>query len=246
MRLRSFVITVALASMLAAPGPGHAASVSLTANLDNTLYEDGTGGISNGAGAYLFAGKAAGLRRALVAFDVAGNIPANSTITAATLTLTCSRTNPFNPTVTLNLHRVLASWGEGTSDASEPGGAGTSAETGDATWIHRFHNTTLWSTAGGDFDATASAGQSVTGLGSYIWGSTAAMVADVQAWLDTPSSNAGWILIGEEAAQLPNAKRFNSREHPEASLRPTLDVTYDLPPVGVESNAWTAVKALYR
>jgi len=246
MRLRSFVITLGLASILLGPRPGQADSVALTATLDNTLYEDGTGGISNGAGAFMFAGKAAGLRRALMAFDVAGNIPANSTITSATLTLYCSRTNPANPTVLLDLHRVLASWGEGTSDAGDPGGAGVAAEAGDATWIHTFHNTSFWTNAGGDFDATSSGGQAVTGTGTHVWGSTAGMVADVQAWLDTPASNAGWILIGGEASQLVNAKRFNTSEHPEASQRPVLRITYDLPPVGVASGAWTAVKALYR
>jgi len=246
MRLRPFVITLGLASILVAPRPGHADSIALTANFDNTLYEDGTGGISNGAGWFMFAGKAAGLRRALFAFDVAASIPANSTITGATLSLYCSRTNPANTTVLINLHRVLAAWGEGTSDAGDPGGAGTAAATGDATWIHTFHNTSLWTNAGGDFDATASGGQSVTGTGSHVWGSTAGMVADVQAWLDTPSSNAGWILIGDEAATLVNAKRFNTREHPEGSQRPILTITYDLPPVGVETGAWTAVKALYR
>ncbi len=246
MRLRPFVITLGLASILVAPRLGYADTVAVTANLDNTLYEDGTGGISNGAGRYMFAGKAAGLRRALVAFDVAGNVPANSTITGATLSLYCSRTNPANSTVLINLHRVLAAWGEGTSDAGDPGGAGTAATTGDATWLHTFYNTSLWTNVGGDFDATASGGQSVTGIGSYVWGSTAGMVADVQAWLDTPSSNAGWILIGEEAGTLVNAKRFNTREYPEGPVQPILTITYDLPPVGVETDAWTAVKALYR
>ena len=51
------------------------------------------------------------------------------------------------------------------------------------------------------------------------------MVADAQAWLDTPATNFGWILIGNEA-QLKTAKRFNSRENPNSSNRPVLTLDY--------------------
>jgi hypothetical protein len=50
------------------------------------------------------------------------------------------------------------------------------------------------------------------------------MVEDVQGWLDTPSSNFGWILIGPEDSQ--SAKRFDSRENANMQSRPMLTVQY--------------------
>jgi hypothetical protein len=108
---------------------------------DNTLFEDENGSLSNGAGEYLFVGKTGeGLvRHALIEFDVPGSIPAGSTITNVTLTLHMSRT--VSGVQTVSLHRINSSWGEGTSDAPDEEGAGTQAATGDATWLHRFHDT---------------------------------------------------------------------------------------------------------
>ena len=37
------------------------------------------------------------------------------------------------------------------------------------------------------------------------------MVADVQAWLDNPASNFGWLVLGDETA-IATAKRFDTRE----------------------------------
>lgn len=80
------------------------------------------GSLSNGAGQYLFAGNTAqgALRRALLAFDLS-NLPANAQLTRAALTLTLSRTNSFSGDQPHTLHRVLAAWGEGLSDAGTPG-----------------------------------------------------------------------------------------------------------------------------
>ena len=81
--------------------------VTIAAARDNTLYEDASGSLSNGAGQSLFAGKTGtgGIRRALIAFDVAGAVPAGSTITAVTLRLQMSRTRSGGQAV--GLHRLL-------------------------------------------------------------------------------------------------------------------------------------------
>ncbi|MEK6675018.1 MAG: hypothetical protein AABZ47_05110, partial [Planctomycetota bacterium] len=64
-------------------------TVTITSSKDNTLYEDPLGGISNGVGYYMFAGKTGSsvLRRALIEFDIAGNVPAGATINSVSLTL---------------------------------------------------------------------------------------------------------------------------------------------------------------
>ncbi|MCI0632982.1 MAG: multicopper oxidase domain-containing protein, partial [Actinobacteria bacterium] len=214
---------------LAVLGSGAASAdvVSLGASKDNTIYSE-SGSESNGAGDYLFAGatKDGPLRRALVAFDVAATIPPGSTISGVTLRLYLSRTRTGDQTV--SLYRVLADWGEGTSDAGGEEGGGAPATTGDATWTHRFYPSTTWTAAGGQFSATASASTIVgNGTGDHTW-SSAAMVADVQSWLDIPSSNFGWIVRGNESTTRV-VKRFDSRDNPDSGLRPLLEVTFTPP-----------------
>lgn len=199
--------------------------INIPASKDNTLYENAAGAFSNGAGAYVFVGENNHdeTRRALLAFDIAGHVPAGAFIQSVKLTLNMSRTIAGPQTIAL--HRVLADWGEGASDATGEEGGGVTATTNDATWIHRFFNTQLWAKPGGDFSPTASATQSVALLGAYTWGSTAEMIADVQSWLDAPGSNFGWILLSDQAAK-GSVKRFDSRQNPEIAMHPALSVTY--------------------
>lgn len=214
---------------------GHSqVQVVLEPSKDNTLYESAAGELSNGAGQYIFVGRtnqpSNSIRRALLAFDIAGTIPPNSTILSATLTLSMSQTTSTAHTVTL--HRATADWGEGTSIASGNEGSGAPSTPGDATWIHRFFNSTFWINAGGDFAATPSASLSVDAIGTYTWGPTPEMVNDVQQWLNSPSSNFGWLMKGNEAAA-PTSKRFGSRQNLTAAARPKLTITYQ-PPVSVD------------
>lgn len=209
----------------------------LPAAKDNTLFQDATGALSNGAGSHIFAGSIIldpiQVRRALLQFDIAGSIPAGSTITDVVLQLNMSRT--IAASFDVSLHHVNADWGEGTSQAPGQEGAGDPSATDDATWIHRFFSTSEWTTPGGDFEAGASATTAVDGLGAYEWGSTAGMVADVQGWLDSPSTDFGWIVLGDETVQT-TAKRFDSRENPVAANRPVLSVTYTPPSFPIQSN----------
>lgn len=194
---------------------------------DNTLYENGAGLISNGAGEYFFTGKTgtSAIRRGLVAFNIAGSIPAGSRVTSATLTLHLSREPANGGPESIELRRLLADWGEATSDALANEGGGAAATPGDATWIHTFSDTGFWSSPGGDFALTVSASQTVDAVGFYTW-SGPGLVADVQSWLDNPQGNFGWILIGNETAAL-TAKRFDSRENAETLFRPQLSVGYE-------------------
>lgn len=196
----------------------------LTPTKDNTLYESTTGDVSNGAGSFFFVGKTSGAstRRGLVAFDLAGKVPAGATIVSATLQLQMSKTSAGATSV--SLHRALRDWGEGASNADANEGRGGNAATGDATWLHTFFNTTLWQTPGGDFAPTATATSSVAGIGVYQW-TSAALVADVQGWLDDPTSNLGWVIVGDESSS-GTAKRFSARENSTAANRPQLTIVY--------------------
>lgn len=202
-------------------------TVVLTPLKDNTLYQTTDGSLSNGAGIHLFAGATAvfQLQRALIAFDVAAQIPPRSTITRVTLVLHVSRT--ISGPESMELHRVTADWGQGSSDAGTArDGIGNPSQTGDATWIHTFFPDRRWSKPGGDFDAAADSVTAVNGFGESTWGSSAAMIARVQDWLDHPSANFGWIVIGNEATST-TTKRFDSREVVPDSTRPTLTVDFN-------------------
>jgi len=200
---------------------------------DATLYSKG--GISNGAGEYLFAGRTwvGSARRAVLRFDLQGSVPPGSTVSDVSLTLYMSRSIAGLQTV--DLHRLTASWGEGSIVAAGNEGVGFPASVGiDATWGWRFYNTVPWQTAGGDIAPAVSASLDVAGRTFYTWGSTETMIADVQSWIDDPATSSGWILIGNELlpATNPTAKRFDSRENATEANRPTLTVTFTPPTAG--------------
>lgn len=214
--------------------------ITIGATKDNTLYESPTGALSNGAGQHFFAGRSSqitgSIRRGLIAFDVAGSVPTGATISSVILTLNMSQTSSGNQTV--SLHRALADWGEGTSVATGNEGGGAPSTTGDATWIHRFFDTTPWANIGGDYASTPSASQTVSVLGTYTWGSTTEMVADVQQWLDTPAGNFGWITVGNEDTA-STSKRFDSKDNGVPTVRPSLTVTFTLTSAGEEPTPHT-------
>ena len=206
-------------------------TVSLPASHDNTLFDYGTSApdLSNGAGDSMFVGSTTtnGVRRGLVMFDLS-SIPAGSTITSATLSLTCTRVKVrFASPATL--YRVSASWGEAGSDSAGTG-AGGAAQPGDATWTYRFYTDTSWTTPGGDFAAASSASIPVAQAGLYAWSGTG-VTADVQSWVNAPATNFGWILLGEETTS-GNVKVFATREYFDPAATPSLSITYTPPCVG--------------
>jgi FtsP/CotA-like multicopper oxidase with cupredoxin domain len=205
----------------------HADSVVVGPNRDTTIYSE-SGALSNGAGSQMFTGVTdnGAERRALISFDIAGAVPAGSTITSVSLTLRLTRTRIQN--LTVGLHDVSATWGEAGSVAAGEQGAGAAAQPGDATWTTRIYPSTAWATAGGDRSASASA-TTIVGkdLIDYTW-SSPGMAADVQSWLASPSSNQGWILIAQ-ASGTRQTKRFATRSNTDASSRPRLTIVFTPP-----------------
>lgn len=205
------LVTVALGYISA--GSANAATISITPSKDNTLYQyvPADGDRSNALGFHFFAGETAmaELRRGVLAFDIAGSVPAGSTITAVSLSMNMSMT-AFDTAYTIELHKLLADWGQGTSQASGGEGQGAPATPNDPTWRHRFYDTIFWTNQGGDFSPTVSASQSVGPIGQYTW-SSAQMIADIQSWLDNPAGNFGWLVLGDEST-IATAKRFDTRE----------------------------------
>ncbi|MFN9124824.1 MAG: DNRLRE domain-containing protein [bacterium] len=227
--LRNMILPLAISAITVASAPALADQVILTSVADNTLIEDPTGAYSCGAAQYFFAGRVgvnggSTLRRGALRFNLT-SIPAGSTITSVSLKLYCSAAGA-NTAQTISIRKMNASWGEGTSVAF--GGGGAPSTTGDVTWVHRFYPSTPWSAVGGQFSSTVSASRSVGGQGTYTWNSTAQLVADVQGWVNQPTTNFGWLVQGNEVT-LQSVKRFDSREA-GAATRPQLTVVYT-PPV---------------
>lgn len=206
--------------------------VTLTAardtNLIQTLPADPQ--MANGGDDSIFVGRTnqgdgADRRRGLLAFDLS-SIPAGSTITAVTFSMTLNRTR--GGASQTRLHRALQNWGEGTAAGTSGGGGGGQAGSNDATWYCPYFPSSLWNTVGGDYVATASATTTVSGsLTTYTW-TSAQLVADVQGWLNNPATNFGWFIIGDESSG-QTAKRFNSRENASTGQRPRLVVTFTPP-----------------
>ena len=213
-------------------------TVTIAPVKDNTLYEpiqaDAYADRSDGAGPTMFTGKVKdardqggdiAVRRAVLEFDIAANVPAGATIDSVTLTMYCDKVGT-NTNYAVALHRALSEWGEGTSNTgNSQQGRGEAPTTNDATWRHTFYPSSLWTVQGGDYVAGSSATRQVGGVGSYTWGSTSGMVSDVQLWLDAPSQNHGWVVIGTET-QTQTAKRFATRENATTTNRPKLTISY--------------------
>jgi hypothetical protein len=206
-----------------------AATVALTPSADTTIFEEnGDSADAKGPGLYTGRTTLTFIRRAFVRFDVAGAIPAGSTIVSARLDMVV--TNAKGNPVDVSLLRVTGAWGEGTSDAGLPGGGGTQATPGDATWTKRVWPSTDWTAAGGDTAASVSATSPIaTPLGTYSFGPTAAMAANVQGWLDSPATNFGWQLRADELQAAPSARRWGSRESANTAERPVLTILFNPP-----------------
>ncbi len=197
MRLRSLLMSIPFLCLAAVP-PATADVVNLGAVKDNTLFSHDSDA-SSGSGFSLFCGGTgtAGLRRAVLAFDVAGSIPFGSAINSVTLTVYVERSGPVASFADVySLHRLNSDWGEAGSNS--PGGMGAPAQEGDATWANTFWPDQFWNTTGGDYNATASATTAAAPNGFFSW-SSAQMATDVASWVNVPGGNFGWIMIGNES-----------------------------------------------
>jgi hypothetical protein len=239
------------------------ATTTLIAARDNSIFQDHTAN-SGGGGPGIFSGTNGNNspRRALVGFDVlhsAANpngIPAGATITGVELGLHLGNA-PNSNTHNIGLHKLTKDWGEGTAGSSNlmimMTGQGFDAGEGDATWTDAMWSSTPsesvpWANAGavGNFNPTASATTPVSGPVDsptpFVWASTAALVADVQGWLDSPVTNFGWLLINEDESTTRSIKAFYSSEATlnasgqplDPTWRPSLTITYSAasPPTG--------------
>lgn len=215
--------------ILVLAGSALAESATLHPIADTSLFENSPDN-NLGSNSNLVAGaNGSGLRgRILFRFDVANQIPSNAVVQSVALKLNVVTVpgGGGEPSI-FDLHRTLVSWKEGTG----AGNAGTPANADETTWNNRFHPSTPWTMPGAgmssDFSETVSDSLLITNLGNYTFTSNTNLVSDVQAWLQNPTENFGWIMIGESEDTAFTAKRFGSRE--DTNNWPSLVVQYSLP-----------------
>lgn len=210
------------------PWLGIADQVLLTPSDDCTIYE--ADAVSNGNGDKFFVSTDSNgsPRRALIKFDISGNLPSGATINSVALTVT--RVGGRNLSQLNTLNRVTTSWVEATTNGDGGaggggGGKGSAANDGDPTWeAPSFNLGPDWTTPGGDFNAVNSASQTIGANGDYTF-TDVPMASDVQAWLDGAQNNDGWIIRGNEGATNESIQ-YASRESGVAANRPQLLVDY--------------------
>jgi hypothetical protein len=166
--------------------------------------------------------------RGLLRFALEG-VPAGAKISKASLRISIGKVPSPAENSTLGLHRLLRSWGEG----STTGNNGDVAGAGEVSWITTGSGD--WTTPGGqpgnDFDSSAHGTTATSGTGSYVFLSDAQLVNDVQDWLDNPAQNFGWMIKSADEATPKTAKRVASRESSDPALRPQLALEFATPPM---------------
>lgn len=217
-------------------------SITLFPSADATLIERNPTN-SIGAASWISSGTTqnGNSNRALLKFDVAGAIPAGSTINGVGLNLWVTRTPvDGNSDSVFSLRRVLRPWGEGfNADPPSSPGFGLPAQPGDATWYHCFAETNAWTIPGGlegtDYSPAISSSAFIAGVSTqpYLF-EAGDLIADVQRWLDNPQANFGWMLKTEDETSRFTARRFGSRELEDPVASPQLTIDF-LPPLHISS-----------
>ena len=160
----------------------------------------------------------------MVQFDILGNVPAGAVINSVSLSFVQTKIGP-GATASFELHKLTKNWGEGSVAGL---GQGLAAGAGDATWNSAANGVTSWTAAGGDFGGVSGTTVFGTTLTTYTFASTAALIADVQNWLNSPATNFGWLVkAGDEVTV--NARELGSREGP-TNQKPSLVINYTVVP----------------
>ncbi|MDB6015894.1 MAG: hypothetical protein JWR19_383 [Pedosphaera sp.] len=187
---------------------------SADTQLDRNSPDDNTGGaidtpVSGGLGA----NSGQDVRRVLVKFDLTGKIPAQAIVTSATVAVAVTKSPPAAGS-TFDLRRLFQDWNET-----------------DTSWNSRLAGIS-WSTPGAtganDSSGSASSSTSINGVGAYLFPSSTGLVADVQAWVNNPGTNFGWLLISKTEAS-ETARHFASREYFDPASQPTLTINFTVP-----------------
>ena len=243
-------IALGLAALWISSAALVAADITLHPSADTTLIEAAP---DNNLGGQTFCNVGSTelktRNRALYKFDLS-SIPVGSTVQSAylILQLTHKPNNGFE-TSEMQLHRMLRDWGEGNKATILSPGLGAAASTTEATWNSPFALTGVtWAAPGGlagsDFSSTVSGASYIYGTADspYAFSSTN-LISDVQAWVNAPAQNFGWILISTSEQLQFTARRFSSREDLDAP--PELQITFQPAEINIQNPRIVAGEILF-
>ena len=179
---------------------------------------------NNGASPSIYTGMngQSGMMRGLVRFTMPSELQGRVTVSQVTMTMVTrglGLTDSNPPTAATAAVRAIAvAWSEGTGfgDGQMTNTVGQPCGSTGATWNQpNCTGGTAWS--GGTPTSAASGSAAVPAAleADVIWDSATAgnagMIADVQAWIDAPAGNHGW-LITSSTESAAGAQRFYARE----------------------------------
>ena len=150
--------------------------------------------------------EATDLQRALFQFDLSA-IPSNATITSATLQMQATQ---IGGTLNISVYEMLRAWTEGTANG-----------TANAANWNESASGTNWTSAGGDFNATAVANLNTNSTGQHSWNLTTL----VQAWVDGTKTNNGVLVASPDGG----GNRTATYDSSEGTTAPRLVISYTVP-----------------
>ncbi len=162
--------------------------------------------------------------RSLVRFDLAGRVPEGSLVVGARLEFTVVKAPAGEEASRVVAHRMLKDWSEG----GGTGSLGSPARSGESTWTHQGHPDLAWDAPGcapgHEYVAEASGSTGMNAPGRYAIEGPG-LLADARKWLADPSSNHGWILLGDREDAKLTARRIGSKESLSPADAPVLVLT---------------------
>ncbi|HVV02274.1 MAG TPA: Ig-like domain-containing protein, partial [Verrucomicrobiae bacterium] len=216
-----FWLALLPAIISALPSPGETVSIAPDADayISSSFTDQNFGDQTTVVSGLLGVNSGRELRRTFLRFNLDGVVPQGAVIESASLTLTVTRAPQAGRADSVfDLRRMLKPWTEG-----------------QVTWTSASGSVS-WEIAGAsgasDASQTASSSALIQAEATCTFATTTALVADVQAWTDSPQNNFGWLLISEDEQTPETARHFGAREDPlNAAL---LQITYSLPSLSVE------------
>jgi hypothetical protein len=223
-----------------------AGSQVLTAS-DDTFINAGNPNNNNGASLSFFAGTDGhnGVMRGLVRFGLPASLRGRVTVTGVQLVLTIQALGDgtAGTAAIQSLQALTQPWtqgnGFGTGANGFTVGQACAGSIVGATWNQtNCAAGTSWSTPGATVAATVSGQVDTTGIpigGLVTWSSATSpgMIADVQGWIDNPTTNNGWRISSSTEGNGTQTQRFFSTE--SGASGPTLSIAYSCKPGFVAS-----------
>ncbi|MGE3310243.1 MAG: DNRLRE domain-containing protein [Limisphaerales bacterium] len=235
---RPLVWATSMACGLLAASRGEGADVRVPVSADTTLFATNPGNSLGRSDSLAVGATGKGFpARALIRFDLAGWVPEGTAVVGARLEFGIVKAPAGEEASMILAHRMLKDWSEGLGTGS----LGSPARSGECTWTHQGHPDRPWEgpgcVPGHEYDAEVSGSVGMNAVGRYALEGEG-LLADVRRWLADPSSNHGWILLGDREESKYTARRIGSKESANAGDAPVLVLILGSPGPRITRYGW--------